>query len=321
VVEKNKELGAKLKITGGGRCNVTHAEFDVKKMLKFYGENEKFLHSPFSQFSVQDTFNFFEERDLPLVIQAQNRAFPHTEKALDVFTVLEKFLKDNNVTVLTNSPVTKILTSGNAPLQGGAVSRRLTEGCDITGIITAGTTYTADSFILATGGVSHPETGSTGDGFKWLRDLGHNIKDPTPSIVPVAVSDTWIKSLSGKSFDDVKITFFVTRQESGQESRQKAFTKTGRILATHFGLSGPMILNSAQAIGDLLYEGDVTAEINLFRGEDLGAVERKIIELFDANKNKAFKTVFKELVPLGMASGILPLVSENILLRYNLKQL
>jgi predicted Rossmann fold flavoprotein len=174
----------------------------------------------------------------------------------------------------------------------------------ITGVISNGTTYTANSFILATGGVSHPETGSTGDGFKWLRDLGHTIKDPTPSIVPVAVSDTWIKSLAGKSFNDVKITFFV--------NTKKSFAKTGRILATHFGLSGPMILNSAHNIADLLHEGTVTAEINLFPGKDPGAIERQIIELFDANKNKSFKTVFKELVPPGMGSGILPLVSEYI---------
>jgi predicted Rossmann fold flavoprotein len=116
VLEKNKEMGKKLKITGGGRCNVTHAEFDTKKLLKFYGENEKFLHSTFSQFSVQDTFNFFESQGLPLVVQALNRAFPNTEKAIDVYAVLEKFMKNGNVTVMTQSPVTKILSEGISPL-------------------------------------------------------------------------------------------------------------------------------------------------------------------------------------------------------------
>ena len=292
VLEKNKEMGAKLKITGGGRCNVTHAELEVRKLLKFYGENEKFLHSTFSQFSVQDTFNFFEKLGLPLVVQALNRAFPNTEKAIDVFKVLEKFMKDNNVTVLTKTPVTKIHHEDNK----------------ITSVTANGKVYFADSFILATGGVSHPETGSTGDGFKWLKELGHTIADPTPSIVPIAVSNSWIHALSGKSFDNVKITFFVT----AKEVTTKSFFKTGRILATHFGLSGPLILNSAQKIGDLLHEGSVTATINLFPGQDLGAVERLILETFDAHKNKAFKNVFSELVPSGMASGILPLVQEFI---------
>jgi len=288
VLEKNKEMGAKLKITGGGRCNVTHAEFDVRKLLPFYKENEKFLYSAFSQFGVQDTFDFFEKLGLPLIVQALNRAFPKTEKALDVFKALEKFMKDSGVTVITKAPVTKIHNEGEV----------------ITSVTAGGKVYFADSFILATGGVSHPETGSTGDGFKWLRDLGHTIADPTPSIVPIAVENPWIKSLSGKSFDDVKITFFI--------NEVKSFFKKGRILATHFGLSGPLILNSAQKIGDLLQEGAVTATINLFPDKDLGAVEQFMIETFDANKNKSFKNVFSAFVPLGMASGILPLVEEFI---------
>lgn len=293
VLEKNKEMGAKLKITGGGRCNVTHAEFDVRKLLPFYKENEKFLYSAFSQFGVQDTFDFFEKLGLPLVIQALNRAFPKTEKALDVFKALEKFMKDTGVTVITKAPVTQIHREGEE---------------EITSVTAGGKVYFADSFILATGGVSHPETGSTGDGFKWLKDLGHTIADPTPSIVPIAASNPWIHALSGKSFDHVKITFFLTRNNV----TTKSFFKVGRVLATHFGLSGPLILNSAQKIGDLLHEGEVTATINLFPGQDLGAVEKLILETFDAHKNKSFKNVFSELVPNGMASGILPLVEECI---------
>lgn len=288
VIEKNARMGEKLRITGGGRCNITNAEFDIRKFLSFYGENEKYLHSAFSQFGVQDTFDFFEKLGLPLVVQALNRAFPNTERAADVYFTLEKFLKDNNVDIITKSPVTKIHTDKGV----------------VTGVTAGGKIYTADSFVLATGGVSHPETGSTGDGFKWLLDLGHTIADPTPSIVPLAVGDEWIKSLSGKSFDNAKITFYV--EKNGV--RTKLFAKTGRILATHFGLSGPMILNSAQAVGDMLHDGDVTAEINLFPGLDAGAVERKIVEVFDANKNKSFKTIFKELVPVGMGSGIIQLV-------------
>lgn len=308
VLEKNKEMGAKLKITGGGRCNVTHAEFDVRKLLPFYKENEKFLYSAFSQFGVQDTFDFFENLGLPIVIQALNRAFPHTEKALDVFKVLEKFMQDHHVTVITNAPVTQILHTPISPSYQEGARGSFEEGEIITGVISNGKTYTANSFILATGGVSHPETGSTGDGFTWLRDLGHTIADPTPSIVPIAVSNSWIHALSGKSFDHVKITFFLTRNNV----TTKSFAKTGRVLATHFGLSGPLILNSAQTIGDLLHEGEVTATINLFPGKDLGAVEKFILETFDAHKNKSFKNVFSELVPAGMASGILPLVTERI---------
>ena len=315
VVEKNKRVGEKLRITGGGRCNITNAESDIHKFLEKYGENNKFLYSPFSQFSNKDTFDFFEKLGLPLVTQGLGRVFPYTEKAVDVCNALETFMQSGNVTVLTKSPVTKILqTEGSPSYQEGVAEALRGRGSleerggarsgVLKGVVSNGITYTADSYILATGGVSHPETGSTGDGFKWLKDLGHTIVEPTPSIVPVSVSDTWIKSLAGKSFDDVKITFFVNTKGI----KRKSFSKQGRILATHFGLSGPMILNSANQIADLLHEGSVTAEINLFPGKDLGAIERQIIELFDANKNKSFKTVFKELVPVGMGSGIIELV-------------
>jgi predicted Rossmann fold flavoprotein len=287
LVEKNARLGEKLRISGGGRCNITNGEPDMRKFLARYGEKEKFLHSAFAQFGSVDTFSFFENLGLPLVVQALGRAFPNTERGVDVVNALEKLLKKHDVTILTKSPVTKINCVGNR----------------IESVLVGESTYTADSFVLATGGLSHPETGSTGDGFKWLEDLGHTVSAPTPSIVPVSVSDEWITSLAGKTFDTAKITFFL--------NGQKSFFKMGRILCTHFGLSGPTILNSAQAIGDMLHEGTVTAEINLFPGKDAGEVERSIIALFDENKNKSFKNIFSKLAPLGTASGILPLV-QNI---------
>jgi predicted Rossmann fold flavoprotein len=301
LLEKNKQLGEKLKISGGGRCNITNAEFDTRKFLAVYGDNEKFLYSPFSQFGVAETISFFEQLGLPIVVQEHNRAFPKSERAADVFAVLESFLKKNNVTVMTSSPVVKINTSENPLHDSGEGGLHSKPGEVVTSIVVGSKTYTANSFILATGGLSHPETGSTGDGFEWLRDLGHTVVAPTPSIVPIAVSNKWIKSVSGASFDDTTITFFC--------DKKKSFSKTGRILATHFGLSGPTILNSAKKIGDLLHEGPVTATINLFPKKDLGAVERLIIELFDANKNKSFKNIFPLLVPKGMSESIMNLVT------------
>jgi predicted Rossmann fold flavoprotein len=300
VLEKNKKVGEKLRISGGGRCNITNAEPDLHKFLSMYGKNNQFLYSPFSQFSNKDTAAFFEELGLPLITQGLGRMFPHTEKAIDVCTVLEKFLKDRGVEVLLKSAVTKIGTEGDPLLAGEGGSAQQNR---VRFVVANGITYTAYSYILATGGLSHPETGSTGDGFKWLTDLGHTVNEPTPSIVPLSVSDEWVTSLAGKMFEDAKITFFL--------NGKKSFSKEGRILATHFGLSGPTILNSAQAIGDMLHEGEVTATINLFPRMDAGAVDRKIIEVFDIHKNKSFKNVLSELVPPGMASGILPLI-QNI---------
>ncbi len=286
LLEKNRNLGEKLKITGGGRCNITNAEYDLRTMLAYYGRAEQFLYSPFSQFGVKDTFDFFEKKGLPCVVQARKRAFPNTEKALDVFKVLEKYMKDGGVSIHTNSPVTKILKEKNK----------------IIGVQCGKIIYSADSYILATGGMSHPETGSTGDGFKWLADIGHKVKSPTPTIVPLAVKDTWVKSLAGVSLSFMKITFYV--------DGVKKFSKTGKILFTHFGLSGPLILNLAGRVADLLQEGNVTVKIDTYPDTNEKDLEKKIIKVFDDNKNKMFKNVLDKIVPHGLTLAILTLLKS-----------
>lgn len=280
LLEKNPKLGEKLKISGGGRCNITNAEEDIHALLKHYGKSAQFLYSTFAQFSNKDTFTFFENLNLPLVVQARKRAFPHTEKAFDVFATLEKYLKNGKVTVTTNSKVSRIIKEGNK----------------IVGVVSGGETYTANSYIIATGGVSHPETGSTGDGFNWLKALGHSVATPTPTIVPLSTKERWSHELSGTSLTFMKITFFV-------DSIRK-FSKTGKLLFTHFGLSGPLILNSASAVADLLHSGIVTAHIDAYPDTNLGALEDKMISIFDANKNKMIKNVIENIAPQGTAKGL-----------------
>src|SRR3989344_7124251 len=131
ILEKNKKLGEKLKITGGGRCNITNAEFDIRVLLKNYGETEQFLYSSFSQFGVKDTISFFARLGLPIVVQTRKRAFPESEKAFDVFLTLEKYLKRNNVEVKTGSTVTRVFN----------------ENGKITKIACGKNEYTADSYI------------------------------------------------------------------------------------------------------------------------------------------------------------------------------
>lgn len=301
LLEKNNALGEKLKITGGGRCNITNNERDQRNFLENYGRAREFLFSPFAQFGVQDTFDYFESRALNLVVQARNRVFPKTEKAWDVYKTLEKELQKQHVTIKSNIKVTKINTE-----KGRIVSVQTSQGI-----------FEGKSFILATGGVSHPETGSTGDGFKWLRELGHTVKDPTPTIVPIATSDDWSHLLAGVSMTFMKITFFL--------DGKKQFSKTGKVLFTHFGLSSPLILNSAAAVGELLMNGEVTAQIDAFPETDLGALDDKVVHIFNqnkqsfspkgvvttlSNKNKLLKTVFPDLVPQGTVKGIQLLFPE-----------
>jgi len=279
ILEKNKSMGEKLKITGGGRCNITNAEYDTHKFLENYGKSKDFLYSPFSIFGVKDTFSFFEGLGLPLVIQARKRAFPHTEKALDVFNVMKKELERTGAVVKLGSTVVNIIK----------------ENGKITAVKTKEGVLHAKSYILATGGTSHPETGSTGDGFNFLKKLGHTVENPTPSVVPIEVSDAWVHLLAGVSLSFMKITFLL--------DGKKQFSKTGKILFTHFGLSGPLILNSASYVGSLLEAGKVEAVIDAYPDTDVGALEERIIKTFDENKNKTLKNVLKDITPAGTAKA------------------
>jgi predicted Rossmann fold flavoprotein len=221
LLEKNKRLGEKLRITGGGRCNILNAEYDIHALLKNYGKGEQFLYSSFSQYGVKETISFFEKLSLPIIVEAKKRAFPASQKAEDVVRALTRGLEKNNVEIITSSAITDFVMNGKG----------------IASVVCQGKEYKGRRYVLATGGASHKETGSTGDGFRLLQECGHTVKEPTPSIVPLRVKDEWVKPVAGISLDNAKVTFFV--------NGVKAFSLKGRILFTHFGISGPLILNNA----------------------------------------------------------------------------
>lgn len=287
LIEKNADLGEKLKITGGGRCNITNYELDNRTLLSFYGKDAPFLYSPFSQFSVKDTFTFFEKRKLPLVTQARNRVFPKTEKAYDVYKVMKAYITKHGVETKYKTPVQDI------QIKNGKISA----------VDTQKFRYTADKIIISVGGVSWPETGSTGDGFKWMKKIGHTIHAPAPNIVPLRADDYWIKQISGTSLSFMKITFFL--------NRERAFSKTGKILFTHFGLSSPLILNSSKQVADLLKQGGVTAEIDLFPDTNEGALDKRFLKILDKNRNKDVKNALTELIPKRVAYVIYDLARFN----------
>ncbi len=286
ILEKNTQLGEKLAISGGGRCNITNAEDNERLLLSKYGTASKFLYSPFSQFGMRDTFSFFESGGLPLKVEEQKRAFPVSERAIDVVNALVRYLTRGHVEIRIGVTVKQIVATDGR----------------IKGVHTSVGNFSGTNYILATGGVSHPETGSTGDGFPWLTELGHTIVTPTATLVPLKVKEGWPKQLSGISLPHMKITFF--------SHGVKKFSRTGPLLFTHFGLSGPTILNSSGKVADLLQEGSVRAYIDLFPGLDQGALDQKIRDIFDAHKNKQLKSVMKDIVPPGTAEVLLSLLKD-----------
>jgi predicted Rossmann fold flavoprotein len=286
LVEKNYRLGKKLALTGGGRCNIGNAEEDEHQLLSHYGAAKKFLHSSFAQFGMKDMVSFFTHRGLDLKTEARNRMFPVSEQASDVVAVLENYLAAGGVTVRT----------------GTAVQGFVQRSGKIIGVQTEDAVLTAESYILATGGSSHPETGSTGDGFHWLRDLGLSVVEPTPAVVPLAIADAWVRHLAGLAIDNVKLTFLV--------DGKKSMSVQGRILYTHFGLSGPTILNCSAKVAELLSEGEVQVHLDVFPEEDLGSLDRRITGLFDDNKNRDLKNVLKVVAPTGMAQAVLAILPQ-----------
>ena len=287
LIEKNKMLGKKLSITGGGRCNITNAEDNIQELLAHYGDAKQFLFSPFAQFGVKDTFSFFESRGLPLVVEARKRAFPETQSAPDVTETMRQFVLEHNV-------VLKL---------GVRMDDFIVENGTVVGVHTNSGDFYADAFVLATGGKSRTETGSTGEGIEWLKKLGHTTHEPNPDIVPLKVEEDWVKNLSGTTLSFMKITF---------EGAGQRVSKTGKLLFTHFGLSGPLILNSAHKVKEMLREGPVQAKIDLFPDTELGTVRRRVLGAFDVHKNKLVRNVLPEIVPDGMTKAFLSLLPRDL---------
>jgi predicted Rossmann fold flavoprotein len=273
LLEKNSRLGEKLLMSGGGRCNLTNAEPDQHNLLAKYKEAAKFLYSPFSKFGVEETLRFFHDRNMPTKVEPGNRVFPVSDSSQSVFDVLERYMTEGGVTVRNGSVVVGIQASNG-----------LMEGVQLSD----GTLILGKRYILATGGKSHPETGSTGDGFRWLRAIGHTIIDPDPSLVPIRVKESWIKELSGISFEDAKLSIF---QNGGKQGGGR-----GKLLFTHFGLSGPLVLNMSKDIGESLKYGETEVSVDFFPTLDAKKIDEKIQGIFSEHLNKQIKNVLQEIV-------------------------
>jgi hypothetical protein len=290
ILEKNATLGVKLLITGGGRCNVTNAQFDVRTFLKKYKDSDKFLFSAFSQFSVKDTLEFFNGKGMPTKVEAENRVFPVSDSSQSVWDVLVDTIKQNNVEVRSNAVVTGFDHKANKIT---AINLKNKEK------------VFAKKIVLATGGTSRPETGSTGDGFIWLKGLGHNVIDSNEALVPVAIKDKWVKVLSGLTLQNIKLTTF--QNNTKQESHK------GKLLFTHFGISGPTVLNMSKDIGELLKYGEVEIRLDLLPHLDHGMMNTKLQELFKIDDKKKIKNSLGSLIPSGLVDIVLQLsnIDEN----------
>ncbi len=295
LLEKNATLGKKLLLTGGGRCNLTNKNITPENILKKYRNSGKFLFSAFAQFDVKKTLEFFEKIGIKTKEENNGRVFPTSNSAKNVLETLTKYLQKNNVEIKTNSEVTKISIDEKTK--------------NIIIEIGGSETVSAKSCILATGGNSYPETGSTGEVFDWLEKMGHKITKNNVALAPVALSDNWPKKLTGVTLNDINITVF--------QDNKKKFSIDGEILFTHFGVSGPTIFNISKQVGDLLKSGKVTIKIDLLPKIKASDLQTKLQNLFQENANKQIKNNLSELIPSSVALAILEILEINAEIKNN----
>ena len=286
--EKMPQVGRKLRITGKGRCNLTNTA-DVEEIVKNLPGNGKFLYSALKNFTSADTVNFFESLGVKTKIERGGRIFPVSDNATEVIDALLKKMAVLGVEVKTNSPVTEILA----------------EDKKIVGVLSGGKIFKADAVILATGGASYPKTGSTGDGFKFARRLGHTVTEILPALVPLEVEED-TKSLQGLSLKNVSVKLLADGKKNAE--------LFGEMLFTHFGVSGPVILTLSRQAARLLSDKKfVEIEINLKPALSYEQLESRILRDFDKFKGKILKNSLHELLP----AKLIPIVLDRAFLDEN----
>ncbi len=293
LLEKNATLGKKLLITGGGRCNVTNNKTDLRTLLPKYGASEPFLYSAFSQFGVAETLSFFRARGMEVKEENDGRLFPTSERAQSVLDVLTHYIEEQGVTVHTNAAVASITYDDADGEVSSVISNTVADGRVFRITLQDGTTLQSKSCVVAVGGTSHPETGSTGDGFAWMCALGHTIKDNTFSLVPVALQDSWVAACAGITLPDAKLSIYLDGVKQPLQKQQQR----GKLLFTHMGISGPLVLNLSKYIGSLLEQGEVTLALDLLPTLDPGALKARVQELLIGESNKQIKNTLGDIVP------------------------
>ena len=288
ILEKNEKLGKKVFITGKGRCNVTNA-CDTEELFPAMMSNPKFLYSSFYSFTPQDVMEFFEEAGVPLKVERGNRVFPQSDHSSDIIRALERELKKAGAKIHFHTAVKEIVKES--------------ETDSVTGVIlTDGTFMEGDAVIVATGGFSYQSTGSTGDGYRFARELGLKVTDIAPSLVPLKTKEDYIPKLQGLSLKNTGLTI--------KNGKKVLYEDFGEMMFTHFGVTGPMILSASAHIGAKLAKapnGELSAYLDLKPALTREQLDARILREFEAGPNKQFKNVIGVLFPSSLTPVMLEL--------------
>lgn len=270
IFEPNGKIGKKLRITGKGRCNVTN-NCSNDELIRNIPRNPRFLYSAFSQFSSDDTMNFFEQSGVPLKTERGNRVFPVSDKASDIVSALEHRLKSAGVKLIPERVKSLIISDGVC-----------------TGIRTASGVYHSRSVLIASGGLSYPATGSTGDGYKLAESAGHTIIKPEPSLVPLECREKYCADMMGLSLKNVNLSLY--------DGEKKLYSELGEMLFTHFGVSGPLVLSASSHIGKMIPDRYRLC-IDLKPGLSHSKLDARLQRDLGENINRIFGNSLSKLLP------------------------
>ena len=275
LLEQNEKLGKKIYITGKGRCNFTNAS-PLEEIMQAVVSNPKFLYSAFYTFSNDAVMDFFENQGMPYKIERGNRAFPVSDHASDVIRALERAMKEQDVRIRLHTQVRELLIEDDK-----ATGVLLTDGGKIM----------ADSLILATGGLSYPTTGSTGDGHTMAKNSGHKIVTPRPALVPLTTKEEYILRMQGLSLKNVSLKI--------KDEKRVIYDAFGEMLFTHFGVSGPLVL-SASSVLSRHFPREYQAYIDLKPALSEEVLNERLLREFSERPNQHIKAVFQQLLPAKM---------------------
>lgn len=284
LLERNDKVGRKIMITGKGRCNVTNNTDDINELISNIPGNGRFLYSAFSSFDSTDTMNFFEDYGVPLKVERGKRVFPVSDKSVDIVDALNTFITDSGVK-RKQERVTELIIS-NGEVKGVK--------CE------SGKTYGADKVIIATGGMSYPSTGSTGDGYSLAESAGHTVTELRPSLSALKCREGFCSDCMGLSLKNVAIRVTDTKR------KKEIYSDFGEMLFTHFGVSGPMILSASANMREM---EKARYEIFIDMKPALSAekLEARVLRDFSENTNKSIANVLPALLPKSIIPAVLKL--------------
>lgn len=283
LLEKNEKLGKKLFITGKGRCNITNSA-EIDELFSAVVSNPKFLYSSFYSLTNNQVIEFFEELGVKTKVERGGRVFPESDHSSDVIRALEQELKRLGAEIRLRTEVKEILAEG-----GRAKGVRLSSGEKLN----------ADAVIIATGGISYPSTGSTGDGYRFARECGHKVTELSPALVPMEVEEWYAKELMGLSLRNIEIKI--------TDGKKKLYEEFGEMLFTHYGVTGPVILSASSIVGKKLKEHPLTLHIDLKPALTEEQLDKRVLREFEANHNRQFKNAVDSLFPAKLKPVIVEL--------------